>query len=126
AGAADWNARILTGGGEPAGKGFFYEPTVLTGVDPQAPILREEIFGPVAPIVSFDHLEDAIALANDTEYGLISYVYGGDVAAAVADAGFTGLYVDANAISPEAARSIAMRLPLFGSTGRGPMASVSS
>jgi succinate-semialdehyde dehydrogenase/glutarate-semialdehyde dehydrogenase len=83
AGAADWNARVLTGGSEPEGRGFFYEPTVLTNVDPAAPILKEEIFGPVAPIVPFEDLEDAIAMANDTEYGLISYVYAGDLTAAM-------------------------------------------
>jgi succinate-semialdehyde dehydrogenase/glutarate-semialdehyde dehydrogenase len=81
--AADWNARILTGGGEPSGRGFFYEPTVLTDVDPAAPILKEEIFGPVAPIVPFDDLDTAIDLANDTEYGLISYVYSGDMTTAM-------------------------------------------
>jgi succinate-semialdehyde dehydrogenase/glutarate-semialdehyde dehydrogenase len=82
-GAADWNARVLTGGSAPDRTGFFYEPTVLTDVDPAAPILKEEIFGPVAPIVPFDDLDDAITMANDTEFGLISYVYGGDVAAAM-------------------------------------------
>ncbi len=82
-GAADWNARVLTGGSEPEGRGFFYEPTVLTNVDPAAPILKEEIFGPVAPIVLFEDLDDAICLANDTEYGLISYVYAGDLTTAM-------------------------------------------
>jgi succinate-semialdehyde dehydrogenase/glutarate-semialdehyde dehydrogenase len=70
-GAADWNARVLTGGSAPDRTGFFYEPTVLTDVDPAAPILKEEIFGPVAPIVPFDDLDDAITMANDTEFGLI-------------------------------------------------------
>jgi succinate-semialdehyde dehydrogenase/glutarate-semialdehyde dehydrogenase len=82
-GAADWNARVLTGGTEPAGRGFFYEPTVLADVDPAAPILREEIFGPVAPIVPFDDLDTAVAMANDTEYGLISYVYAGEMSSAL-------------------------------------------
>jgi succinate-semialdehyde dehydrogenase/glutarate-semialdehyde dehydrogenase len=53
---------------------------VLTGVDPGAAILREEIFGPVAPIVTFSSEEEAVRLANDTEFGLVAYVYTGDLA----------------------------------------------
>jgi succinate-semialdehyde dehydrogenase/glutarate-semialdehyde dehydrogenase len=53
---------------------------VLTGVKPEAAILREEIFGPVAPIVTFTSEEEAVRLANDTEYGLVAYVYTGDLA----------------------------------------------
>ena len=68
----------MTGGDAPDGRGFFYNPTVLANVSPDAPILQVEIFGPVAPVVPFDDLDDAITQANDTEYGLISYVYGGD------------------------------------------------
>jgi succinate-semialdehyde dehydrogenase/glutarate-semialdehyde dehydrogenase len=79
-GAVDGGARLLTGGGRPAGRGWYYRPTVLTEVDHSAPILREEIFGPVAPIVTFDDLDEAIAQANDTEYGLVSYVYTQDLA----------------------------------------------
>jgi succinate-semialdehyde dehydrogenase/glutarate-semialdehyde dehydrogenase len=60
--------------------GFFYQPTVLTDVSADAALLREEIFGPVAPIVIFDDESDAIAMANDTEYGLVAYVYTRDLA----------------------------------------------
>ncbi|MEE8330180.1 MAG: NAD-dependent succinate-semialdehyde dehydrogenase [Acidimicrobiia bacterium] len=71
-------ATVVTGGGAPAGRGYFFSPTVLSNVEPGSPILRTEIFGPVAPIVTFENIDDAIAQANDTEYGLISYVYSGD------------------------------------------------
>jgi succinate-semialdehyde dehydrogenase/glutarate-semialdehyde dehydrogenase len=77
--AVDGGARLVTGGSVPPRLGYFYPPTVLTGVDPTADILDREIFGPVAPIVSFDTEEEAIALANDTPYGLVSYLYTGDV-----------------------------------------------
>ncbi|PZR55402.1 NAD-dependent succinate-semialdehyde dehydrogenase [Xylanimonas oleitrophica] len=74
--ATDRGAQVLTGGERPAdlgGRGYFYRPTVLTGVDPDARAVREEIFGPVAPVVAFGDDEEAIALANDTEYGLAAY-----------------------------------------------------
>jgi succinate-semialdehyde dehydrogenase/glutarate-semialdehyde dehydrogenase len=80
AGARDEGARVLTGAERPAGRGYYYPPTVLTEVPPSATILREEIFGPVAPIVVFDDTDEAIALANDTEFGLVSYVYTQDLA----------------------------------------------
>ena len=73
-------ATAETGGERPSGKGFYYPPTVLTGVRPDADILREEIFGPVAPIVTFTDEAEAIRLANDTEFGLVAYVYTGDLA----------------------------------------------
>jgi succinate-semialdehyde dehydrogenase/glutarate-semialdehyde dehydrogenase len=73
-------ATAATGGTRPDGPGFYYPPTVLTGVKPEAAILREEIFGPVAPIVTFTSEEEAVRLANDTEYGLVAYVYTGDLA----------------------------------------------
>ncbi len=62
------------------GDGYFYPPTVLTNVAPDAALLRHEIFGPVAPIVRFDDEDEAIRLANDTEYGLVAYVYTTDLA----------------------------------------------
>jgi succinate-semialdehyde dehydrogenase/glutarate-semialdehyde dehydrogenase len=71
--------RVLTGGVTPDRRGYFYSPTVLDNVPPGAKILDEEIFGPVAPIVRFSAEEDAVAWANDTEYGLVSYVYSGDL-----------------------------------------------
>jgi succinate-semialdehyde dehydrogenase/glutarate-semialdehyde dehydrogenase len=73
-------ARPATGGARPDGPGFYYPPTVLTGVRPDSAILREEIFGPVAPIVTFTDEAEAIRLANDTEFGLVAYVYTGDLA----------------------------------------------
>jgi succinate-semialdehyde dehydrogenase / glutarate-semialdehyde dehydrogenase len=57
------------------GPGYFYAPTVLKGVTPDARVLEEEIFGPVAPVIAFDSEDDAIAAANDTELGLVAYVY---------------------------------------------------
>jgi succinate-semialdehyde dehydrogenase/glutarate-semialdehyde dehydrogenase len=73
-------ATVRVGGRTPDGVGFFYPPTVLADVPPTAPVLREEIFGPVAPVVTFTTEADAIAMANDTEFGLVSYVYTGDLA----------------------------------------------
>jgi len=73
-------ARALVGGGRPEREGFYYEPTVLAGVAPDSAILGEEIFGPVAPVVSFTDEAEAVRLANDTEYGLVAYVFTGDLA----------------------------------------------
>ena len=73
-------ADIVIGGRRPDRAGFFYEPTVLVNVAPDSPILRDEIFGPVAPIVTFDSEDEAVEQANDTEYGLVAYVYTGDLA----------------------------------------------
>ena len=67
------------GGTERDGAGYFYEPTVLAGVPADARLLKEEIFGPVAPVIGFDDEEAAIAAANDTEYGLVAYVYTRDL-----------------------------------------------
>jgi succinate-semialdehyde dehydrogenase/glutarate-semialdehyde dehydrogenase len=75
-------AQIKTGGKTPAGDGAFYPATVLT-VNKDNPILKEEIFGPVAPIVITNSDEEAIALANATEFGLIAYVYSGDLKRAI-------------------------------------------
>jgi succinate-semialdehyde dehydrogenase/glutarate-semialdehyde dehydrogenase len=73
-------AVAATGGVRPDGPGYYYPPTVLTGVAPDSAILREEIFGPVAPVVTFGSEAEAVALANDTEYGLVAYVYTTDLA----------------------------------------------
>jgi succinate-semialdehyde dehydrogenase/glutarate-semialdehyde dehydrogenase len=73
-------AKLLTGGKTIEGAGTFYEPTVITGVKPGSDILREEIFGPVLSIVPFTDEDDAVRIANDTEYGLVSYVYTRDLA----------------------------------------------
>ncbi len=72
-------ARVLTGGEPGKGPGHFYPPTVLVDVPGDARLLREEIFGPVAPIVSFETEEEALAAANDTEYGLVAYLYTRDL-----------------------------------------------
>ena len=73
-------ATVRTGGTRPDSPGYFYPPTVLSGVAPDAAILQTEIFGPVAPIVTFSTDQEAIELANNTEYGLVSYVYTADLA----------------------------------------------
>jgi succinate-semialdehyde dehydrogenase/glutarate-semialdehyde dehydrogenase len=75
-------AQVKTGGQTPDGLGAFYPPTVLT-VNKDNPILKVEIFGPVAPIVITNSDEEAIVLANATEFGLIAYVYSGDLKRAI-------------------------------------------
>jgi succinate-semialdehyde dehydrogenase/glutarate-semialdehyde dehydrogenase len=67
-------------GGEPAGPGSFFPATVLSDVPPSSSLLREEIFGPVLAVVPFDDEDDAVRLANDTEFGLVSYVFTRDLA----------------------------------------------
>ncbi len=79
AGAVRDGAQLTVGGAVPDGPGFFYPATVLVDVPAGAAILREEVFGPVAPVVVFDTEEEAVALANDTEYGLVAYVYTRDL-----------------------------------------------
>ncbi|WP_288871250.1 NAD-dependent succinate-semialdehyde dehydrogenase [uncultured Microbacterium sp.] len=73
--AVERGATLLAGGKAVEGTGTFYEPTVLTDVVPGSAILREEIFGPVLAIATFETEEEAVRLANDTEYGLVSYVF---------------------------------------------------
>jgi succinate-semialdehyde dehydrogenase/glutarate-semialdehyde dehydrogenase len=68
-------AKAVVGGHARDGAGYFFDPTVLTDVPDGAKLLREEIFGPVAPIKGFADEDEAIAAANDTEYGLVAYVY---------------------------------------------------
>lgn len=73
--AVERGATVTTGGKAVDGPGTFYEPTVVTDVKPGSEILREEIFGPVLAIIPFDDEDDAVRIANDTEYGLVSYVF---------------------------------------------------
>ena len=80
-------ARILVGGKRPEGKGFFYPPTVLTEVPADADMARDEIFGPVAPLYRFKTEDEAVRLANDTEYGLAAYVFTSDLKRGLAVAG---------------------------------------
>jgi succinate-semialdehyde dehydrogenase / glutarate-semialdehyde dehydrogenase len=89
-------ATVRTGGARVDRPGFFYPPTVLADVPAAAPVLTEEIFGPVAPVVTFDREDEAIELANDTEFGLVSYLCTGDLSrglrvAEALDSGMVGL-----------------------------------
>jgi succinate-semialdehyde dehydrogenase / glutarate-semialdehyde dehydrogenase len=68
-------AKAVVGGHARDGAGYFFDPTVLTDIPDDAKLLREEIFGPVAPVKGFSDEDEAIAAANDTEYGLVAYVY---------------------------------------------------
>ena len=72
-------AKLELGGKLPGGKGFYYPPTVLSNVPPEAECVHDEIFGPVAAIQTFDDEDDAIKRANDTEYGLVAYVFTKDI-----------------------------------------------
>ena len=89
-------AQVVLGGTERDGSGYFFEPTVLGDVPVDARLLKEEIFGPVAPVAAFDDEEAAVAAANDTEYGLVAYVYTRDIKRAFRvveglDSGMVGL-----------------------------------
>ncbi|WP_152364554.1 NAD-dependent succinate-semialdehyde dehydrogenase [Microlunatus speluncae] len=77
--ALDRGASVLTGGEPIDGPGYFFRPTVLSGVPREAKMSSEEIFGPVAPLTPFGDEEEAVALANDTEFGLVSYVFTNDL-----------------------------------------------
>ena len=94
--ATDRGAKVLTGGAGIDGPGHFYQATVLTDVPQEARLTHEEIFGPVAPITTFETEDEAVAKANDTEFGLVSYVYTSDLKRALRvcerlEAGMIGL-----------------------------------
>jgi succinate-semialdehyde dehydrogenase / glutarate-semialdehyde dehydrogenase len=82
--ATSKGAKCLTGGRRPGGfdRGYFIEPTVLTGVSPDAKILTEEPFAPVMPVLDFSKIDDVIAAANNTKYGLAAYVFTNDLSIA--------------------------------------------
>lgn len=89
-------AQVVCGGQSPNERGFFYQPTVLTGVPQDADMASEEIFGPVAPVSRFETEDEVIARANDTEYGLAAYIYTRDIGrglrvAGKVEAGMIGL-----------------------------------
>src|SRR6476619_3128203 len=96
ASAVGGGARVLTGGDAVGDRGWFYAPTVLADVPADAELLREEIFGPVAPVTTFTTRDEAITQANDTEYGLVAYAYTRDLDTALAlserlDTGMVGI-----------------------------------
>jgi len=78
-GAVSGGGQVVTGGHAPDRRGYFYLPTVLRDLPPDAAILGTEIFGPVAPVVRFSDEADVVRWANDTEYGLVSYLYTADL-----------------------------------------------
>jgi succinate-semialdehyde dehydrogenase/glutarate-semialdehyde dehydrogenase len=94
--AVERGAQVLTGGEPLDGPGYFFPPTVLTGVPGSARMRHEEVFGPVAPLTSFSTEEEVVAAANDTEYGLVDYVFTNDLSRALRvaealEAGMVGL-----------------------------------
>ncbi len=84
--ALDDGAKLMTGGGRPAGldTGFYFEPTILTEVTPDATIAQEEVFGPVLSVLRYSDDDDAVRIANNSQYGLSGAVWGADVDRAVA------------------------------------------
>ena len=77
--AVSKGAEAVLGGRRRDGAGYFYEPTVLAGVTEDAKVLSDEIFGPVAPVIGFGDEDEAVAAANNTEFGLVAYVYTSDI-----------------------------------------------
>jgi succinate-semialdehyde dehydrogenase / glutarate-semialdehyde dehydrogenase len=77
--AVDRGARVLCGGSAPDGPGYFYPPTVLADVDPRSDLMSQEIFGPVAPVIPFDDEDDAVRIANDSDWGLAGYIFTRDL-----------------------------------------------
>jgi succinate-semialdehyde dehydrogenase/glutarate-semialdehyde dehydrogenase len=77
--AREKGAKVVVGGERANGRGYFFQPTVIADIPEGARVLKEEIFGPVAPVKGFQSEEEAIAQANDTEYGLVAYVFTRDI-----------------------------------------------
>ncbi|PYE19899.1 succinate semialdehyde dehydrogenase [Williamsia limnetica] len=77
--AVERGATMICGGESNAADGYFYQPTVLSGVDPNSDLMGTEIFGPVAPIIPFDDEDEVVALANDTPWGLVGYLFTQDI-----------------------------------------------
>jgi succinate-semialdehyde dehydrogenase / glutarate-semialdehyde dehydrogenase len=118
--AVSKGATVAIGGVAPDGPGHFYPATVLDGVPANARIFKEEVFGPVAPIIGFDTEEEGIAAANDTEYGLAAYIYtqGLDRALRVAEAIEAGMVgVNRGVISDPAAPFGGVKQSGFGREG---------
>ena len=80
---ASLGAKVLTGGTRPDRRGFFYQPTVVTGVQPGSPLHDEEVFGPVMPMIPFSSVDEVIDMANRTEYGLAAFVHTRDLNTAI-------------------------------------------
>jgi succinate-semialdehyde dehydrogenase/glutarate-semialdehyde dehydrogenase len=115
-------ARLRTGGQIPDGPGSFCPPTVLDQVPADAPILREEIFGPVATVTTFDDEDEAITSANDTEYGLVAYLFTRDLdrAIRVSSALNAGMVsINRGVVSDVAAPFGGVKSSGFGTRGRG-------
>jgi succinate-semialdehyde dehydrogenase/glutarate-semialdehyde dehydrogenase len=118
--AADRGGTVLVGGEVPGGPGWFYPPTVLSDVPREARVFHEEIFGPVAPVTTFVTDDEALALANGTEYGLIAYAYTSDLRRALTvaeslESGLVGL--NAGVISNPAAPFGGVKASGFGREG---------
>jgi succinate-semialdehyde dehydrogenase / glutarate-semialdehyde dehydrogenase len=118
--ATDKGGKVLIGGDVPDGPGWFYPPTVIADVPAEARVCREEIFGPVAPVTSFATDDEALRLANDTEFGLIAYAYTRDLGRAITvaegiESGMVGL--NAGVISNPAAPFGGVKASGFGREG---------
>jgi aldehyde dehydrogenase (NAD+) len=120
--ALDDGAKLMAGGGRPAGLdvGYFFEPTILAGVDPDSAIAQEEVFGPVLSVIRYRDDADAVAIANNSQYGLSGAVWGGDVdrAVGVAKRIRTG-QIAVNGIGPGDAPFGGFKLSGFGREGGG-------
>jgi succinate-semialdehyde dehydrogenase / glutarate-semialdehyde dehydrogenase len=118
--ATEKGGKVLVGGDVPGGPGWFYPPTVIADVPAAARVCREEIFGPVAPVTSFSTDDEALELANDTEFGLIAYAYTRDLDRALTiaeglESGMVGL--NAGVISNPAAPFGGVKASGFGREG---------